>query len=42
MYNNSLVKKLAQSVKLFCGLASDDIREFLANCGATTSSRERR
>ncbi len=32
MYNNSLVKKLAQSVKLFCGLASDDIREFLANC----------
>lgn len=32
MYNDSLVKKLAQSVKLFSGLAHDDIREFLANC----------
>ena len=32
MHNDSLVKKLAHSVKLFDGLSDEDIREFLANC----------
>lgn len=32
MHNDSLVKKLAQSVKLFAGLSHEDIREFISNC----------
>lgn len=32
MLNDSLVKKLSQSVKLFAGLSHEDIREFIANC----------
>lgn len=32
MHNDSLVKKLSQSVKLFAGLSHEDIREFIGNC----------
>lgn len=32
MHNDSLVKKLARSVKLFTGLSHEDIREFISNC----------